>query len=100
MIISKSMSDRTTCGNRPSCRMYCLFGYRVDAQGCATCKCKSSPCENGTPFLKDFSCLLDSCPDNYYCKVPSTNAYAVCCSVTATINSRRMQSDILQYRKN
>ncbi|CAF1307079.1 unnamed protein product [Adineta ricciae] len=91
------MVGRTTCDDRPLCRMYCLFGYRLDAQGCATCKCKSSPCEDGAPFLKDYSCQFDSCPETYYCKVASSNAYAVCCPVTAKINSRRMHSHKLQY---
>ncbi|UJR18228.1 hypothetical protein I4U23_005127 [Adineta vaga] len=78
MVISKP-----PCYKRPICAIYCQYGNRLDAQGCPTCSCKSSPCENDAPILDGYNCgfTVDrkECPETHYCKIAPNDAYAVCC---------------------
>ncbi len=80
VIISKSTAQ-TTCD--PVCAIYCLYGNVIDANGCPTCKCKTSPCRYEETPLKGYFCghgiNREDCPWTYRCIIGLNNAYAVCC---------------------
>ena len=79
-VISKSIAP-VTCG--PVCEIYCEYGNVLDANGCPTCKCKSSPCRNGQTPLPNYFCgrgpTHQDCPSGYNCIIAPNDAYAVCC---------------------
>lgn len=81
MLVPTSMA-RTPCG--PVCAIYCPFGNVRDANGCPTCKCKSSPCRNGRPPLQNTYCLPGSnaqpCPRSYRCVLDRGSSRGFCCS--------------------
>ncbi|CAF5015398.1 unnamed protein product, partial [Rotaria sp. Silwood1] len=51
--------------------------------GCPTCRCKTSPCEDGRAPLPGYFCgrspTRRDCPRNYACLIAPNDAYAVCC---------------------
>ncbi|ESO98052.1 hypothetical protein LOTGIDRAFT_201804 [Lottia gigantea] len=68
------------------CLQYCEFGYRLDSNGCQTCQCKKSPCEDEAPMTLDstgntINCGRGGvrCPSNSECKIHPADRYAVCC---------------------
>ncbi len=80
VVISKSIAS-VSCG--PVCDIYCQYGYVIDANGCPTCRCKSSPCQNGQAPLAGYFCgrgpNRQDCPSAYKCVIAPNDAYAVCC---------------------
>ncbi|CAF3908243.1 unnamed protein product [Adineta steineri] len=92
IIISKPTINKPACSNRPMCNAYCEYGNRLDTQGCPTCGCNSSPCENETPPLEGYSCGpttdQSDCPTTYYCN----DAYAVCCPRKVLTRSLAVQT--------
>ena len=69
------------CG--PVCAIYCQYGNVLDKDGCPTCSCKKTPCQNDQEPLEGYFCGLSSsqqdCPSTHYCDVAPNDAYAVCC---------------------
>ncbi|CAF3366916.1 unnamed protein product [Rotaria sp. Silwood1] len=65
------------------CRRRCLYGFVLNRNGCPTCRCKTSPCEDGQAPLPGYFCgrsrTRRDCPRNYACLIAPNDAYAVCC---------------------
>lgn len=80
MVVSKSIAT-ITCG--PVCEIYCQYGNVLDADGCPTCSCKKSPCQDGQAPLAGYFCgrgpNRQDCPSAYKCVIAPNDAYAVCC---------------------
>jgi hypothetical protein len=80
LAISKSIAP-SACG--PVCAIYCQFGNVRDANGCPTCSCKKSPCEDEQTPLADYFCGRGpnrrECPSTHHCAIAPNDAFAVCC---------------------
>jgi len=65
------------------CEIYCLYGFKINADGCPYCACKMSPCDNEAEPLANYFCgrgpNRKECPENYRCTISPVDAYAVCC---------------------
>ncbi|CAF3340038.1 unnamed protein product [Rotaria sp. Silwood1] len=62
------------------CRRRCLYGFVLNRNGCPTCRCKTSPCEDGRAPLPGYFCgrspTRRDCPRNYACLIAPNDAYA------------------------
>lgn len=59
---------------------YCRYGYEIDAKGCQTCVCKTSPCK-GHSCKEGFGCepRTLSCPDGKQCRaIPVCRVMSLC----------------------
>ncbi|CAF2134915.1 unnamed protein product [Rotaria magnacalcarata] len=78
--VGKSI-EAPVCG--PVCAIYCRFGNVMDENGCPTCVCKRTPCEDNQPPLAGYNCgrspNRQPCPSTHYCNIAPNDAYAVCC---------------------
>jgi hypothetical protein len=85
-ILSVAMSvsePKPRCDTAPRCRMVCRYGFQLDSEGCATCRCKKTPCTHGRQPLKGYFCgkgaTRRDCPTTHECVIAPNDSYAVCC---------------------
>lgn len=81
LVVTAQSSSLIQCG--PVCAILCQYGNVLDANGCPTCRCKTTPCENGRVPLPGYFCgrgpNRQDCPLTHTCVIAPNDAYAVCC---------------------
>ncbi|CAF1498308.1 unnamed protein product [Didymodactylos carnosus] len=92
VVINLSFSGPTKSCHQPMCAIHCQYGFKTGNDGCPTCSCKRTPCQDESKPLPGYFCGRGinrrDCPATHSCVISPVDAYAVCCEKSETLSEK------------